>query len=344
MHTKLTYLFALTALAAAVPAQEAPPPSPKLKAFDGLVGYWEGKGEVVQMQGQPATPWTATIAFQPILDGYFFQEDVEVQVGAPTPLQMRTIYGWDAENERYVAFGLGNTGESHYGTADFPEPGVMVTGHAGPMQGTFGVNRVVWRFGDGKMRFHADRANGAGAFFVEVQGAFQRIDAAPKSAAEASFVGVPIATQITKLAPRLTGTYSIRGAMRMTPDMPEMKITGTETIALAFGGHAVTMVVEGNADGGPPYVGHNYMVWNAADSCYDFVGFDNMGMCGKMSAWMVDADTIVAVHGGKEMGQPVAARATMKIGKAGLASWTNHSIVGAAEPMQSFHATYTREQ
>lgn len=325
-------------------AQDFAAPSDKLAVFRPMVGMWKGEGTAAQSADMDAMPWTATVHFQPILDGHFFQEDIVIAVGAPTPIVMRSIYGWDAENERYVMFGLGNTGESEFHTLRFPTPGTMVVGHAGVRQGEFATSRSVTRITADAITFEGERANGAGPWFTEVTGKLTKTDAKPPELPAVGFVGVPVASQTKALADRMAGTYAITGSMSPAPGAPDVEISGIEKIAPAFGGHAVHSIVEGTAGGeGPKYVAHNFMVWNANDQCFESVAFDNLGTVGRSQAWMAGDDTLVTVFAGKRMGQPIAERGTLKFGDDGPESWTSHTMAGAGEPRQTFHATYARK-
>ena len=292
---------------------------------------------------EPA-PWTATVHYQPILGGYFFQEDAVIEVGAPTPIVMRSIYGWDAETERYVMFVVGNTGEADFHTVQFPEPGTMIVGHAGMRQGEFATMRTITRVTADAITFESERANGTGPWFTAVKGELTKADVKPPELLAVGFVGVPVPPQIEALADRMAGSYTIRGSMASAPGAADVRISGAEHITKAFGGHAIHSIVEGSAGGeGPTYVAHTFMVWNASDARFDSVAFDNMGTVGHSQAWMVGDDTLVAVFAGRRMGQPTADRGTLKLGDDGPESWTSHTIVGTDEPKLTFHATYERK-
>lgn len=348
-HSSLA-LAALVAFVVPALAQdmERPSPSPKLKAFEPFTGSWTGKGTVTPQEGADPMPWTATTVMKPVLDGFFFQDDSKIEMpGMPTPLGMRTVYGWDAENERYVAYGVGNTGEGEMATVHFPDPRTMVMGSAGLRMGQYTVSRAVWKIDGDTSTFVSERANDAGDWYVEVEGTFERGDAtAPASVqvVDASFMDVPVHEQTSRLADALSGKYAIQGSMTIAPGMPETKIRGTEAIGPAFGGHVVFSRVEGFAEGDDhPYVGETYMTWNAVDQSYDLVMFDNMGMVGAGQLRFVDDATLVGVFAGPMMGTPSVQRSVTRIGENGVTGAVSHSIVGAHEPMKSFEAKYTRK-
>lgn len=346
MRTHHTLVLTLCALAAPLAAQEAPEPSPKLSAFEPLVGTWTGKGTANHDEGQPAGEWTATVEFQPILDGFFFQEDTIVEIGAPTPLQMRTVFGWDSEKERYVSFGAGNTGESYYTTVYFPDAKTLVVDRAGQEQGQPVVSRNTWKIGDKNLTYIAQRAVGTGKWHTMVEGTFERAsNTNRKNFTEASFIETPVDANLEKLSKRIAGTYEVTGTMKMMPDMPEMKITGTEAVRRMFGGHAIHSHIEGETAGEEgKYLADGYITWNPVEKCYDAVFFDNMGMVGESQMRFAGDDELIGTSAGTMMQTPVVCRTTMTLGENGIETVTATSIVGSGEPYDSFQATYKRQK
>jgi hypothetical protein len=347
MHASTFPVLAVLACLVPLTAQDsAPQPSPKLEAFAPFVGHWTGSGTVVPEEDGAAVEWTATVEFAPVLGGFFFQDDTVVEmVGMPTPLVMRTVYGWDAENERYVAYGIGNTGEAQLTRVHFPKPGTMVMAGSGMRFGQLTLGRTVWMAKGDSTSFRSERANDAGSWYTEVQGRMQRVETAPKPApAEASFMDMPVPEPIEKLLDAMAGTYGVAGAMTMAPGMPEMKVRGTERIGAAFGGHALHSRVEGYADNDEVlYVGDTYMTWNEVDRCYDLVMFDNMGAVAKAQNRFAEDGSLVGVFSGPMMGQLTVQRSVTKFGERGVQEIYGHTISGTHPPMETFRMHYTRK-
>lgn len=343
MHT--THALALAVCTLVAPAfAQTPEPSPKLAAFEPMVGTWTGKGTVIPQEGMPAEEWTATVEIKPILDGFFFQEETIVHVGAPTPMVMRGIYGWDAEHERLVAFGCGNQGISNVGTVYFPSRTTMVIGVAEEQNGVPMVARNTWTFGGDELTYKSERANGAGDWYTEVEGKFERTDVKPKGVTEASFMGVPVAAPMTVLAGKMVGTYDVKGTMTMAPGMPATKIHGTESIQPILGGHTLFSEVRGYAEGDDAeYVGHNYMCWDPVDNCFDLVFVSNMGEFGKAEARMTEDGHLVTIASGPMMGQLTASRSIIKFGPTGVEEVISHLLSGTADPIVNFKGTYARK-
>ncbi|MBK8974987.1 MAG: DUF1579 family protein [Planctomycetes bacterium] len=339
---------ALALLVCTIPAvaagQELPKPPTQLAKFRPLFGTWSGSGTTVPVAGADAMPWTATMSVEQIHDGFFVQENVRIEVGAPMPLAYRTIYGYDTENQRYVCYTVGNDGSSHFGEYSFPERGVLQMNSAGFRHDTPWLSRGIWRIaGRNRLTYRSEVAEGTGDMRVYVDGAFERADATPPQVVDASFIDPPVAPEMETLARRIAGAFDVKGSMIMMPGMPEQKIHGTETFTPILGGHAVHSAVVGFSEGEEgEYHADTFWTWNAHDRCYDAVYFDNMGQVGRMQARWQGDDALVTTWSGLMMGQPAVSSSVTTVGEHGPVRAVSHTAFGVAPPMKTFDSTYTR--
>ena len=88
-------------------------PATEVSAFHKLLGTWEGNGTVNNGPDAPPMKWTATANNTKVLGGHFVQEDTHIAFhgdGAPPALAFRTLYGFNRETKRSVAFTISNMG------------------------------------------------------------------------------------------------------------------------------------------------------------------------------------------------------------------------------------------
>src|SRR5690606_22745531 len=115
-----------------------------------MVGIWQGEGTVRQAPDATPGEWTATIETTPILGGFFLREEVHVDTGAE-PLEMITIYGWDAEKRLYLLYGVDNSGRSIHASPTFVGDDKLVSVLSGHVSGEPFVARTTHELSDGKL-------------------------------------------------------------------------------------------------------------------------------------------------------------------------------------------------
>ncbi|MBI5851175.1 MAG: DUF1579 family protein [Planctomycetes bacterium] len=337
-----TFLLSVLTVVAPVLAQEMPKPAAAIANFDPLLGAWKGEGTYRESAEGESKPWTATMSFSKVLAGFAVQEDLVIDVGQDSPLVMRSVYGYDGEGARALVLAMSNDGNAHLMDWAFPQKGVMTVFGAAQTPMGISVGRSVVEFTKDSYRFRHEGCRDAGKFFTEVEGSFTRAaDATAKSAVNASFMDLPISAEMTALA-KINGTYRVAGKMKMTAEAPEMGIAGVETITPLFGGHILVSSVVGDPDPMGQYFGQTYFSWNPATSCYDAIGFDSMGMAGKMTCrWSKPGAQLVNSTSNIAMGTLNAMQMIVNVGEHGVSSVKGWAISGASDPYVNFEATYT---
>lgn len=322
---------------------EAPKPAAILAEFEPLLGVWEGSGSYRENGDSEAMEWSGTMTFSKILDGFAVQEDLVVEVGAPSPLVMRTIYAVDGESGQAIAYGMSNQGNGSRMTFEFPAKGQMSVYGLDRSPSGAGVMRSRIHFDKNSYRFEHDSCRGIGTVFTEVSGSYQRGKSA-KTAGNASFADAPIAPEMQSLA-AIMGNYTVKGSMVMVPGTEAMPVTGTETYHSLWGGSILMSEVRGDAPPGmPPYLSHSYMVWQPSTQCYEFLTVDTMGMAAVASArWATPAKELVVTWQGSAMGQLTVQNSVLKLGEKGISSVVSRALTGGHEPYVSFQATYERQ-
>lgn len=350
MHFRLLPTLLLTCVGApALFAQDLADfqtkPAAELQKFAPMVGTWEGSGSVHMAPGADAMPWTSTSSFEWVLGGHWLREDVSIKLGdMPTPLCMSTFYGWDGENQRYVAVGISNTGDTEL-TEVFFVDGAMVTVTSGFEMGSPSLERWVTTCKDGVSKIEGHSASGTGEMFTHVQGASKRTSEKPSKVARVDAPLMPEFAEMkgphnAKLA-SAAGDYSFNGWMVM-PGADKMDIMGNESFRPIYGG----MVLQFHSESEPAgfYEGYSWMSWNDHDKCFDFVMVDSMGQCGRQRCYLM-GDTWVFTGAMNYGGEPTVTRAALQLNDDGsFGSFDSHTISGKAAPVHSFHAKYTRKK
>jgi hypothetical protein len=347
MH-RMNVLCVVFCLLGGAGAQELTPPKPakELAKFERMVGEWNGKGVSRKSADAPATPWTATLSFRKTLDGFFYEEDLTVDFGAavPTPLQIKEIVGWDAENQRYVKYIVSNGGEGVSVDVHWLDDNTFIELHRGlDSQGLPSIGRGTTKLSADGFAYTSEGCSGGGDFFVHAEGKFTRADgAAGGKIVEASFMDAAPAAPLGK-ASRLIGKWRIAGTLVMAPGMPEMAIGGIETTTPIWGGTVLQSTVLGDADptSGYAYRSIGFIVYSRYKGCLQSIMADNMGMCGMMDC-RFEGDDLIFTGAGPMMGKPSAQRSVIHLDQSGITRATTHLLSGSAPPVKSFDATYTR--
>ncbi|MGE0145035.1 MAG: DUF1579 family protein [Planctomycetota bacterium] len=319
---------------------EMPKPAAVLAQFEPLIGVWEGSGTYRESAETDAMEWSGTMTFSRILEGFAVQEDLVVDVGAPSPLLMRTIYAVDNESGETIAYGMSNQGNGSRKHFSFPAKGEMSVYGVERSPNGDGVIRSRIHFDKDSYHFEYDNCRGVGAVFIEVAGNFKRGKAA-RAAANAAFADVPLAAEMKSLA-AIVGNYTVKGTMVTAPGSEAMPVTGTETYHSLWGGSVLMSEVLGDAPPGmPTYVSHSYMIWSPSTNCYEFVTVDTMGVAAVANArWTTPGKELVATWQGSTNGQLTVQNTVLTLGEKGIASVTSRALTGGHEPYVSFQATY----
>ncbi len=338
----------LAVVVAAPRAQEMPVPAPELKQLEPLVGNWTGKGTMTEPTAPTptVTPWEGHGTYAWALDGHFLRGDFSIAFqGMEPPIVMRSYLGWDREHERYVHLSANSAGEVGLQQMSLQPDGAMVQLSLHEHPGMRFAQRSVFRVTGDTMTHTVDMLMPTGPSLAMVDGKFTRGGKGFAGDLDAkTFMGMTPHDALARLA-RSAGAYDVAGTMVMTAGQPPMKITGTDTFEAAFGGMAFVGTTTGTAEGMPGK--YSAEVWWGHDpsrDCLIGVYVSNMGEVVQMEArWAADGK-LVTTGSALYMGQPTVQRMLMEFDASGAAKRaSSHSIVGTADPFESFKATYTKK-
>ena len=358
-HTRAALSAALVLVSTSVAAAQDPmmgKPAPELKKLEPLLGHWTGKGKVRMGAGQPPMDWTSKSHARFVLDGHFVQEDVEIQLAMmPAPLKMRSYYGWDRENQRFMAIGLGTPGTIDIAQMHWTGPKTMVQISKKMEDGVPTLDRWVSEIGEDTVSFQGMRMAGSAEPFVHVEGVNTRskeptgIEA---KAIEASTGGMnafahpQVAAHIGKLK-GMVGKYQFAGSMVMGPGMPKMKISGKENVSMGF--ENTTVIMHTIGDPTPEMAGHVYeafafIAWDETRNCYRSGSVNNLGEI-HSSEWRLREGSLLGAMNGKVMGQYSQSRMQLEFDESGaLKSTKAHALTEKLDPMVVFSGTYTKAE
>ncbi len=324
--------------------QPAPKPGEEMERLQYFVGHWKAQGTAVA-PGFGEIAWTAKSESRAVLDGFFLEgrSDIDVELGAPMPLQFRTMMGWDAEHRRYVSFGVGSNGD-HQGfeTMQWVDDDTLIATNSFPKDGKPAVTRTIHRIeSDDVWSLTVETAVGAGPFEVTVQGDYLRVDEAPTFAKQTAFIGSMVPNEMRKLK-RMVGDWRTEGWFDF-PGMGKLDVTGTEIFEYGFGGHVLTAVAHGHVGGLPPWTGWSFITWNARASAYEVVMFSNMGEVSTAQlVWDGDnPNQMIGISAMRYMGVPMASRSVTTFDDARIVGMTAHACSGAEAPKQNFEMSYS---
>lgn len=338
-------LTALLTLPLARPAiaQEAPPgPAAELQKFAGLIGHWQGTGTA--NMGPTPSKWRSQSTYAWSLGKHFVQEDSRITFeDMPQPMVFRQYYGWDRENQRYVAVVVNNGGEAMLNEIEMLADGTMLQFSPHSQAGTSYVERSRTRVGGDEIHFSVDLLLPEGASMAVVDGKMKRVARLEPLAEDASAFNATPNPAMTKLA-RMAGTYDVKGQMVMMPGTPPTKISGTDTMTPQFGGTILHTRTIGHAEGmDEEYEAHNFFAWDANRDRIVSVFVSNMGEVGTMDAHLNEG-LLISTAAATYMGQPCAQRYVLELDADGAPKkGTGHCLIGAVSPYESFSATYTRK-
>lgn len=338
-HVTLSLLSGLVLTAGAFAQPTGP--TDEAKKFEIFVGHWQGSGTAIA-PGMGEVPWTAVSEADWVLGGFFVEECTQISVGAPMPLQMKTLYGWDGENARNVSFALGNNGE-HSGltTMHWIEDDVLVSMTTDVLNGEPRMGRTTWEFGENSYDFKVETATGAGPFEVSIEGRFEKVEKAAELAEHQLFVGSFPPSSLRKMR-KMVGDFATEGWFDF-PGYGKQVIQGTEKIAFELGGHVLASTGVSKVNGMPDWEGRTYTIWNATDKCFDVVMFSSHGEVGASQMWW-DGDSLLGTSAMRFMGTPMASRSIIKMSDLGPAVVEGHALIGSGEPKKNFHMEYTPRQ
>ena len=322
---------------AATALAQGPQPAKELAPYKALVGHWEGSGTVNPGPGM-TLEWTATIDFQPILGGHFYQEDLNVDLGEDMPpYQARTIHGWDSEGGRYIQFGIDSDGsgvlsEMHWAGHVLVGSRTMVDEMSGQVMTTRNTAEVA----DGKWTIDMRRAVAGGDESAFVQGVMERTAERAQPIDASAVRAGGLSPDLADLRP-LVGKWNVTGQVR-PPGMDPMDVTATETITPVFGGSALLSHVVGQ----PGDYQEFYLLWHDGGRIHH-AAVNNMGHF-LAAEGKVSGDNLVMVHSGTAYGEPIAERYVIEMADGALSKTTAHRFTGTGEAEVSFQATYTRAE
>ena len=335
-------------------AAAAPQPSAQMQKYEPLLGTWQGSGTAAGPAGDQSE-WDATIAFRKIMGGHFVQEDVTVTAeGMPSPLVFRTLHGYDRENQRYLALGVGNDGEiGSHEIAWLDDQTMAFTGSSFDAEGQPRVFRTVSKLSGDSMSYRQEGARGTGPWSTLIEGNFSKISKIGKqggkpadadaAAVDAAFGGAQPNAPMQRLQ-RLAGTWKIEGRMRPTPQAEWVPITGTETISPMFGGLLLKGEIHGESPGSDQaYHGTWYIGWDAHERRYRELFASSMGEIGSSHGEWIDDTHYVGMSANRHMGKPTVGRGLLRVDAQGKpVEYTHHVISGAEPPAQTFEAKYSK--
>lgn len=344
MNTRLLVSVVLVCLGPAF-AQETPKPAPELQKLAPLIGHWHGTGTAQMGPGEPSK-WESHSTYAWALGNFFVQEDTLVKFSdMPKPLVMRTYFGWDAENHRYVAVGADNDGKVDMHPLQFTDDGAMVQLVESHHEGQTYIERYATKIDGDTMTFAIAMMSASGPSAEAVHGKMTRADKAAPMALDASAFTAKPAPAILQLG-KTAGTFAVKASMIMMPGAPAMDITGQDVVRPLFDGTLVHVHTTGKAEGIPDeYVGELFYGFDAFHDCIRAVYISNMGEVGEMTGTFTpDNKSFILTSAARYMGQPCAQRMVMELGADGApVKAVGHTMLGTTAPYESWNATYTRK-
>jgi hypothetical protein len=315
----------------------------ELSKFDRLIGNWEGTGTAMMGPDGPAAPWTASSTIKKVLDGFFLQEDVVIDLGEvmPMPIVFRTFYAYDQQTQKYMTLSVGNMGAPTASQIHWADDNTMVSVDATMEGGQFMQDRWVTKLEKDVISFKGFRSPGAGPTFPHIEGRMTRTKTAFTPPAPAQVPsGAPANPEMAQLL-RMAGKYRLDGWFRPVAEMEPMTIGATETYAPIFGSSILEMNTVG--DDNPAF--GVYKAWSAygfSDWKKSFVAIhlNNMGEMASTEGRFVDGH-LVFTHSSFRMGVPSLSRSIFTFDSNGkLAKLSAHGMTGASAPLHEFEATY----
>lgn len=325
-----------------------PSPASELARFAPLLGHWSGSGTVNMAPGMPPSAWTSKSTVQWVLDGHFLQEEMRIDIeGMGAPIVMRSFYGWDASQNRYVAFEVWNSGEVN--TADqvsWTGDGALVSVSLSTQDGTSVLQRSITRITPEGVHYTMQVARGGGELTTLVDGMLRRSETpySINSSEWQSLMGeVP---EGMRRLHRMQGRYTMTGSMTPAPGAPALDIAAEEILEPVFGGAVMRMHVIGAPlpGAGFQYEALGYRGWNAECDCYTEIYLANTGEAVSQELrWMGDAQ-LITVGSFLQSGQPQARRSTVMLDETGGLKTVSADMLGTSGTVQRvFQGDYRRK-
>lgn len=339
MSKSLSAAVVASVLAACVQAQMEP--AKELARFDPLLGNWEGSGTATGSAGKQ-TKWTSKATVQKILGGHYVQDDTRVDLeDMPVPLVFRTVFAWNAAEQRYTEMSLGNTGETKSADVHWTEDGGLIGTGTAVAEGRPVVSRSVTKLtGKDTFEFRMDQAVGTGEFERKVSGTYKR-GGAGFNAGETCAPVAPPSGELKKFDAYL-GEWSLKGSFSMTPGAEMMPFSGRESVKMIFGGHTQFATMKGDdIPGMPAWEGHWYLAYDPGSrTCRAFM-FDNMGNAQSEAMFAAGKNRYIGVASGWMEGRPQASRSVTEVAKDRIRA-TSHRLADDHAPEKCFEGEWAR--
>ena len=344
MNTRLSVVLLPLLFAAPLAAQHRAGPAKQNEQLQSLVGNWTGKGTFTEPGGEP-TGWHSRVSYRWVLGGHWLQEDFRFEFdGMPGPIAFRSYIGWDAAGERYVVVQATNEGRATIQEASMLPDGTMLTFQQRDMGPAPMQERARTRVAGDKMTIAVDFLFPEGPSMQVVEGTYERGGDAYEGELDlAGHMGAQPHAELQKMSKR-NGAYQTEGQMVMAPGQPPTKIRGSDVFADIWSGTVIEGITTGTAEGDPTkYEGRAFYAWDDKAKCIRSVFVDSMGMVGQMEGWFV-GDTLVFVHAGKMMGQPLVQRIVMPFEGDAWQQTVSTTCLATADPFVGFEVRYTKKK
>ena len=320
-----------------------PVPANELDVFTPYLGHWEGTGTLRRSPDSEPTSWTARNHTRKFLGGFWILEEMTIEMeGFPTPVEMRTICGWDAENQKLVRCSVGSMG--HGGVTELAHiDGALVSVSAIFKQGVHLSDRVIWRAGKDSWSITLERGFNAGETFQYGEGTFRRIEAKNEATpVDAASSATPLKPEMAGAKP-LLGNHRVDGWIIPMPGLPRMDIGAVEKNRSILGGNAIESLVVGDPMPGMEgsFEAFSYFWWAEEKQCFISAWFDSMGAAEISECRPADENTWVMTRAGMLMGQPMVDRSVLTFADGGMSSVYTDRMVGTDEPQRVFKAKYS---
>ncbi|MFQ5654810.1 MAG: DUF1579 family protein [Planctomycetota bacterium] len=333
-------------------AQETPEvpalqPAAELAKCEPFLGNWEGSGTATMAPGAPSMPWTSKSTSKKVLGGHFIQDEIRVDFQGEQempPLIMRGYMGWDRERNRFVSVGVSSRGDSGTGEAYWLDDKTLVSVHASVRDGIPTIDREITRITENGMSFTVEHAEGAGSFFIMVEGSMKRSTTPYSiSAAEANITMAPASEPMKRIA-QLAGSYQMQGNVIPGPGMAKMPISAEEHVKELFGGTVLSFHARSiSLPGQPSYEGVGFLFWDANDDCYKQCWLSNMGEFFQEEVRWSGENQLVTTASSLQFGQPGVQRAVINLGDDGAILRVAMDRISAGERVQrAYEGEYKR--
>ncbi|MEO0481390.1 MAG: hypothetical protein AAF196_18120 [Planctomycetota bacterium] len=330
----------LTAVASA--QEEMPTPSPMLRGFDKFLGHFEGSGTHSSPMGE--VEWTARSSSAWVLNDFFLEFRLAVEVAGTAPWRLDAFMGYDAINERLVSYNFGSDEKlGEIQTMHWADDNTLIGVSSETTADGTTFLRSTYTFDDSGYDMKYERCVGGGDFEVEVAGRYNRVEEAEPMPAEVAFeFGQPVSDSMKQLGPML-GSWRTEGWMVM-PGVPgKQELTGREVVRKRMGGHVVQFETEGTIKGAPfTYNAIGFLEWDVKRESYRFVTFSNMGEYMQNEMRWTDDGALISFSSMDWMGQSLVSRSVLTMDGDAM-TMDAHAIMGTGDPMQQFHMGYFRE-